>query len=164
MVFGDLYKYLQGPRTDNLLLLLTTSHVTPLSLQVSISLILGFLVVGMLIVSNALGLISSIHLTQEIADLGIIFFLFKMGIELSFKRLLNMRKDVFELGLSQFTLTTLSVATIGSLFNVPRDALLVLGGDNALSSSDFVFQLLELRINLKHNRERHHFVCFLFRI
>ena len=97
----------------------------------------------MLLVPNGCGLISGIHTTETLAELGIVFFLFEMGIELSVERLMQMRKDVFGLGLGQFGLTALAVAGFGSLFGLPANALVVLGGGLALSSSAFVLQLLK---------------------
>jgi len=139
----DLQRYMKGAKTDTLLLLLATSLVTPLCKKLGTSPIIGFLAAGMVIGPNALGLISGIHNTETLAELGIVFFLFEMGIELSFDRLRSMKRDVFGLGFSQFALTALTVAAVGSLFNIPANALVVLGGGLALSSSAFVLQLLK---------------------
>jgi Sodium/hydrogen exchanger family len=95
----DLHNYMRGPKSDTLLLLLATALITPACKKVGTSPILGFLASGMLLGPNALGLISGIHTTETLAELGIVFFLFEMGIELSFERLLSMKKDV--LGLRQ---------------------------------------------------------------
>jgi Sodium/hydrogen exchanger family len=93
----DLQNYMRGPKSDTLLLLLATALITPACKKVGTSPILGFLASGMLLGPNALGLISGIHTTETLAELGIVFFLFEMGIELSFERLLSMKKDVFGL-------------------------------------------------------------------
>lgn len=139
----DLMKYMEGPKSDTLLLLLATALVTPLCKRLGTSPILGFLAAGMLLGPNALGLISGIHTTETLAELGIVFFLFEMGLELSVERLLSMRKDVFGLGFSQFIVTALVAAGIGGLLGLPGNALVVLGGGLALSSSAFVLQLLK---------------------
>jgi monovalent cation:proton antiporter-2 (CPA2) family protein len=139
----DLSKYMEGPKSDTLLLLLSTALITPLCKRLDTSPILGFLAAGMLLGPNGFGLISGIHTTETLAELGIVFFLFEMGIELSFERLLSMRKDVFGLGLSQFITTAVAVAMVGKLMSLPANALVVLGGGIALSSSAFVLQLLK---------------------
>lgn len=139
----DLVKYMEGPKSDTLLLLLATALVTPLCKRLGTSPILGFLAAGMLLGPNAAGLISGIHTTETLAELGIVFFLFEMGLELSVERLLSMRKDVFGLGFSQFVVTALVAAGIGGLLGLPANALVVLGGGLALSSSAFVLQLLK---------------------
>lgn len=141
--FQDLSKFMQGPKSDTLLLLLATSLITPICKRYGTSPILGFLAAGMLLGPNGCGLISGIHTTETLAELGIVFFLFEMGIELSIERLLSMRKDVFGLGLSQFLLTAVAIAAAGSAFGLPANALVVLGGGLALSSSAFVLQLLK---------------------
>lgn len=141
--FLDLFNYMQGPKSDTLLLLLATALITPLCKRFGTSPILGFLASGMLLGPNGWGLINGIHTTETMAELGIVFFLFEMGIELSFDRLISMRKDVFGLGLSQFLGTALVVAGIGKLAGLPSNALVVLGGGIALSSSAFVLQLLK---------------------
>lgn len=140
---ADLGKYMEGTKSDTLLLLLATALITPLCKKLGTSPILGFLASGMLLGPNGWGLISGIHSTETLAELGIVFFLFEMGIELSFNRLLSMRKDVFGLGLSQFVVTALAVAGVGSLAGLPANAVVVLGGGLALSSSAFVLQLLK---------------------
>ena len=139
----DLSEYMKGPKSDTLLLLLATALITPICRRIGISPILGFLSSGMLLGPNGCGLISGIHTTETLAELGIVFFLFEMGIELSVERLMSMRKDVFGLGLCQFLLTAAAVAGVGSLFGLPGNALVVLGGGLALSSSAFVLQLLK---------------------
>ncbi len=139
----DLQDYMAGPKSDTLLLLLATSLITPVCKRMGISTILGFLAAGMALGPNALGLISGIHTTETLAELGIVFFLFEMGIELSVERLMSMKKDVFGLGLSQFGLTAMVIALAGRFWNLPANALVVLGGGLALSSSAFVLQLLK---------------------
>lgn len=139
----SLSEYMQGPKSDTLLLLLATALITPICQRLGTSPILGFLASGMLLGPNGWGLISGIHTTETLAELGIVFFLFEMGIELSFERLVSMKRDVFGLGLSQFVATALAVAGVGKLAGLPANALVVLGGGIALSSSAFVLQLLK---------------------
>ena len=139
----DLHDYMTGPKSDTLLLLLATALITPICKRLGTSPILGFLASGMLLGPNGFGLISGIHTTETLAELGIVFFLFEMGIELSVERLMQMRKDVFGLGLGQFGLTALAVGLLGRLFGLPANAQVVLGGGLALSSSAFVLQLLK---------------------
>jgi monovalent cation:H+ antiporter-2, CPA2 family len=158
----DLQNYMHGPKSDTLLLLLATALITPACKKVGTSPILGFLASGMLLGPNALGLISGIHTTETLAELGIVFFLFEMGIELSFERLLSMKKDVFGLGLSQFAATALAVAGAGKLLGLPTNALVVLGGGLALSSSAFVLQLLKDKNQLATRFGRAAFGVLLF--
>mmetsp|Transcript_824 Transcript_824/g.1971 ORF Transcript_824/g.1971 Transcript_824/m.1971 type:complete len:929 (-) Transcript_824:165-2951(-) len=139
----DLATYMRGPKSDALIVLLATALITPLCGMAGVSPILGFLASGMFLGPNGFGVIRGIHTTEVFAELGIVFFLFEMGIELSIERLMSMRKDVFGLGLGQFLVTAAAVAGVGGLVGLPANAQVVIGGGLALSSSAFVLQLLK---------------------
>eukprot|EP00529_Nitzschia_sp_RCC80_P018666 CAMPEP_0113498306 /NCGR_PEP_ID=MMETSP0014_2-20120614/31092_1 /TAXON_ID=2857 /ORGANISM="Nitzschia sp." /LENGTH=504 /DNA_ID=CAMNT_0000392301 /DNA_START=102 /DNA_END=1616 /DNA_ORIENTATION=+ /assembly_acc=CAM_ASM_000159 len=138
-----LTKYMSGPKADTLLLLMTTALNTPLCKMLGQSPILGFLALGVLFGPNGYNLVKDIHTTEMMADIGIVFFLFEMGIHLDFKTLMSMRKDVFGFGGSQFLVTAAAVAFIAKLCGMSTAAQIVLGGGLALSSSAFVLQLLK---------------------
>ncbi|KAL3939085.1 MAG: hypothetical protein SGBAC_006130 [Bacillariaceae sp.] len=140
---SDLQKYMGGAKSDTLLLLLTTALNTPICKALKTSPILGFLALGVLFGPNGMSLINDVHKTEMMADIGIVFFLFEMGIHLDFKTLMNMRKDVFGLGGSQFMFTAIAVALVAKLCGLSNAAQIVLGGGLALSSSAFVLQLLK---------------------
>jgi len=140
----SLASYMKGPKADTLLLLFTTALNTPLSKMIGTSPILGYLMLGLLFGPNGFSLIKDIHTTEMMADLGIVFFLFEMGIHLDFKTLMSMRRDVFGLGGSQFLVTAAIVAVICKFgFGLSTAAQIVIGGGLALSSSAFVLQLLK---------------------
>jgi len=139
----ELRKDTVGPKSDSLLLLLTTALVPAVCGRLSVSPILGFLASGVLLGPNGRKLIQDVHTTETIADLGVVLFLFEMGIHLDFKTLLDMRMDVFGLGLSQFLVTGLAVALVAKACGLDFAAQVVLGGGLALSSSAFVLQLLK---------------------
>lgn len=167
--FGDLMRNLKGPKSDTLWLLFATALITPIMKKMGASPILGFLGAGMLLGPNGFGRISSLHTTEILAELGIVFFLFEMGIELSVERLLSMKRDVFGLGLGQFVLTALVFAfTMGKVplpVTMPplgNNALVVLGGGLALSSSAFVLQLLKDKDQLKTRFGKASFGVLLF--
>ena len=139
-----LSSYMEGPKADTMLLLLTTALNTPLSKMVGTSPILGALFLGLLFGPNGFSLVKDIHTTEMLADIGIVFFLFEMGIHLDFKTLMSMRQDVFGLGGSQFLITAAVVALICKFaFGLSTAAQIVVGGGLALSSSAFVLQLLK---------------------
>lgn len=135
--------YMSGGKADTLLLLLTTALNTPLCKALGTSPILGFLALGILFGPNGYGMIHDVHKTEMMADIGIVFFLFEMGIHLDFKTLMSMRRDVFGLGGSQFLITGVAVAIIARLCGLSSAAQVILGGGLALSSSAFVLQLLK---------------------
>ncbi|KAL3808121.1 hypothetical protein ACHAXA_004975, partial [Cyclostephanos tholiformis] len=141
---SDLRSYMRGPKSDTLLLLFATAIITPLCKLAGTSPILGFLASGMLLGPNGFGVISGIHTTETLAELGIVFFLFEMGIELSVERLKSMKKDVFGLGLSQYAITAVVIGLAAKAFGgLSGPASIVVGGALSLSSSAFVLQLIK---------------------
>lgn len=139
-----LLHFMKGAKTDTLLLLATTALNTPLCNLLKISPILGFLGLGLLMGPNGQGLITDIHTTEMMADLGIVLFLFEMGIHLDFQTLMNMKRDVFGIGLSQFTITALVVGLfVAVACKQSVAAAVIIGWSLALSSSAFVLQLLK---------------------
>jgi monovalent cation:H+ antiporter-2, CPA2 family len=134
----------KGSKADTLLLLLITALNAPICKALQLSPILGFLSLGIFMGPNGKGLIRDVHMTEHLADIGIVFFLFEMGIHLSFNTLMSMRKTVFGLGGSQFGITALVVGLLASrLFGMSTEASILIGGGLALSSSAFVLQLLK---------------------
>ena len=142
-IVKSLTKSMDGPKGDTLLLLLTTALNNPICQKMNISPILGFLSLGLLFGPNGRGLIKDVHTTEVFADLGIVLFLFEMGIHLDFKTLMAMKRDVFGIGLSQFTVTGIVVAAICAALNFSVPAMVIIGWSLALSSSAFVLQLLK---------------------
>lgn len=141
---SDLRQYMKGPKSDTLILLAATALITPLCKIAGTSPILGFLASGMLLGPNGFGVISGIHTTETLAELGIVFFLFEMGIELSVERLKSMKKDVFGLGLSQYAITAGVIGMVARVFGgLSGPASIVVGGALSLSSSAFVLQLIK---------------------
>jgi len=144
-LLSSLVDFLKGTKSDTLALLGTTALVAPLCKRLGISNILGFLAAGMALGPNGIkgGIIDDIHRTEMLADLGIVFFLFEMGLHINFDTLMSMKKDVFGLGLAQVVLTAALVAGVASVCGMSSAAMIVLGGGIALSSSAFVLQLLK---------------------
>jgi len=101
-------------------------------------------------------------LLQALAELGIVFFLFEMGLELSVERLFQMRRDVFGLGMAQFGLSAVSIFLISRFLGLTAAASIVVGGALALSSSAFVLQLLRDKGSLGTRHGRASFGILLF--
>lgn len=138
-----LIRSMQGAKLDSLIVLLVTSAVVPIFKRLNMSPIIGFLLFGTLMGPTGLNWVKDIHLIDVIGELGIIFFLFEMGLELSFERLMQMRRDVFGLGTCQFLVTSLLGAAVGTACGLPIPAAVTIGGSLSLSSSAFVLELLK---------------------
>lgn len=107
--------------------------------------VLGYLVGGVLIGPHALGLIDEIEATRSLAELGVVFLMFSIGLELSFKRLSTLRGGIFGLGTAQVLLTGLIIGAAAWLIGVGVTASIVIGSGIALSSTAVVLQLLAER-------------------
>ncbi len=139
---------------DALIVLGTAAIVAPVVHRLKISPILGFLVVGALLGPYGLGQLADysraidwLTVTGEkqiafIADLGIVFLLFFIGMELSMRRLITMRRLVFGLGGMQVSLTAIAISLAALWLGQPPAAALIIGACLALSSTAIVMELL----------------------
>jgi monovalent cation:H+ antiporter-2, CPA2 family len=139
---------------DVLILLGTAAVVAPVVHRLKISPVLGFLLVGAVLGPHGLGRLAEhsravdwFTVTGErqiafIADLGIVFLLFFIGLELSMRRLLTMRRLVFGLGGLQIFLAALAIGLGALWLGQPGAAALIIGFCLALSSTAIVMELL----------------------
>lgn len=134
--------------------LITAGVIVPVMHRLRVSPVLGYLIVGAMIGPYGLGLlaeawpwlgyavISDVHGVQQLAELGVIFLLFMIGLELSIERLWAMRRLVFGLGSLQILVTGTIIAFVAWEFGNSPAASIVLGACLALSSTAIVMQLL----------------------
>ena len=130
---------------------------------------LGYLAVGVLIGPHALGLASDTASTHALAEFGVVFLMFSIGLEFSLAQLRAMRRIVFGLGLAQVVLTILATV-IGALLlsmwipalQVSWQAAFALGGALAMSSTAIVVKLLTERLELESEHGRRIIGILLF--
>jgi monovalent cation:proton antiporter-2 (CPA2) family protein len=134
--------------------LVAAGIVVPVFHRLRVSPVLGYLIIGGIIGPYGLGLfvddmgwlsvavISDIDGVRRLAELGVIFLLFTIGLELSLDRLWSMRRLVFGLGGLQVVLTGAAIAAIVWTAGASAEAAIVLGACLALSSTAVVMQLL----------------------
>lgn len=151
-----------GTIGDVLVFLAAAVLVAPLLRRLKFSLVLGYLAAGAVIGPSVLGMVDDLDATRQLADIGVVFLLFAIGLELSFERLKVMRRLVFGLGAAQLAATGLAVAVAGILlgYGVPVSA--VVGATLALSSTAFVLQLMTERGELATRHGRAAFAILLF--
>jgi glutathione-regulated potassium-efflux system ancillary protein KefC len=116
--------------------------------------VLGLLVVGIVLGPHTAGPVVNIGPIAAAAELGVVFLLFVIGLELEPGRIWAMRRQLFGLGTLQVVITGLVLAAVGLANGRPWQAALVLGFGLALSSTAFVLQLLTERDELatEHGR------------
>ena len=119
--------------------LVAAGIVVPLVGRLKISPVFGFLIVGLAIgphgvarFSDALPWLGYVAITdlagvRSLAELGVVFLLFMIGLELSLERLWAMRRRVFGLGGAQVAVTGAVIAVIASFFDNTPAAAIVLG-------------------------------------
>jgi monovalent cation:H+ antiporter-2, CPA2 family len=105
--------------------------------------ILGYLAVGMLLGPHALALAVDNETTRLLADFGVVFLVFTLGLEFSLPRLVAMRWEVLGVGGAQVLITTGIVAAGGTLlFDVVPAVAVVIGGAVAMSSTAIIISQL----------------------
>jgi CPA2 family monovalent cation:H+ antiporter-2 len=116
--------------------------------------ILGYLAVGMGLGPHAFGVVRESATTSFLAELGVVFLLFTLGLEFSWPRMVAMRREVVGLGAMQVGLTTLVAAAIAVAAGAPTGIAVVIGGAAAMSSTAIVLQQLteQAEINRTHGR------------
>lgn len=109
----------------------------------------GYVLVGIVLGPNALGWVQESHQTETLAEFGIVFLMFTLGLEFSLPRLRAMRGLVFGVGGLQVLLTSSAVLLAGFAFGLDWRSGLVLGGALAMSSTAMVGKLLVERGELE---------------
>ena len=126
----------------DILILLVSSILVVIALhKLKTSPVLGYLIAGAVI--NAYGLVKSPEYAHSLAEFGIIFLLFIIGLELSFDRLIKMRFHVFGFGGLQVLITSTVIAfVLYYYFNFSTSISVVVGAALALSSTAIVLQVI----------------------
>lgn len=140
---------------QSVILLLATSVVAvSLFRRLSLPPIIAYLVVGMALGPSALGLIPENDTTHLLAEFGVVFLLFTIGLEFSFPQLHAMRWAVGVLGASQVTICLLLFGGIAWWLTGSVETAVVLGGALALSSTAIVTKQLteQVEVHTRHGR------------
>ncbi|KAL3536847.1 hypothetical protein ACH5RR_000213 [Cinchona calisaya] len=125
--------------------------------------VLGYLAAGILIGPYGLSIIRHVHGTKAIAEFGVVFLLFNIGLELSVERLSSMKKYVFGLGSAQVLVTAMVVGMAAHFVaRQPGPAAIVIGNGLALSSTAVVLQVLQERGESTSRHGRATFSVLLF--
>jgi monovalent cation:H+ antiporter-2, CPA2 family len=147
---------------DVLIFLLAAVIIVPLFRRLKISPILGYLVAGAFLGPAGFKFIAETDGAHLIAEYGIVFLLFTIGLELSFERLKSLRLYVFGLGSAQFLITSLCIGVISYFAGLSISGSIILGGALALSSTAFVLRLMADRGEMSTRFGRASFSVLLF--
>ncbi|MCF8243363.1 MAG: cation:proton antiporter [Melioribacteraceae bacterium] len=130
--------------------------------KIKLPAIIGFLLTGILIGPYGLSLVSSVHDVEILAEIGILLLLFTIGIEFSFKEMLQLRKAVLAGGSIQVMFTIGIVFLMAFLFTTNTSSQVFIGFLVALSSTAIVLKIYNERgeIESPHGRTVLAFLIF----
>jgi monovalent cation:H+ antiporter-2, CPA2 family len=117
--------------------------------------VLGYLMVGAAVGPHAMNLMPDTGSARYLAEFGVVFLMFTIGLEFSLPRLYSMKRIVFGLGAIQVVASIVLVTLVGALAGLGWGASFALGGTLAMSSTAILSKLLSDRLELdsKHGRE-----------
>ena len=157
-----------------LIILAAAGLVVPLFLKLGINAVLGFLLVGILLNPDILGqltpvvpaldalVIANPEAIASLGELGIVFLLFLIGLEVSFERLKTMKRLVLGLGGLQVVVTAAAIAAVLGALGFEAEDAIILGGATSLSSTAIVVQILSDDKRLGSQAGRASFSVLLF--
>ena len=163
-----------GHYREFLIILGAAGLIVPLFVRLGINSILGFLLVGFLLSPDVLGslttpfpflkafVITDPEAISSLGELGVVFLLFLIGLELSLERLLTMKRLVFGLGSLQVIGTTVLIALLAYAFDFTSAQSIVIGTALSLSSTAIVIQLYSDEKRLGSQSGRTSFAILLF--
>lgn len=159
--------------SDVLVVLGTAGVVVPVIRRLGLSPVLGYLaagaVLGPLGLGSLIGVVPALYWVTivdaenvaGIGDLGVVFLLFLIGLELSYQRLMTMRRLVFGMGGLQVLVSAALISSAASLLGNAPAVSLILGSCLALSSTAIVIEVLSLQGRMSSGAGRASFAVLL---
>jgi CPA2 family monovalent cation:H+ antiporter-2 len=132
---------------EPLILLIAAVVGVALSRRLGLGSVIGYLAAGV-VIGPVLQLITGAPEILHVAELGIVLFLFIIGLELKPARLWSMRTDIFGLGLAQVAITGIILTALFSLAGWSIEPASIIGFGLAMSSTAFGMQILAERSEL----------------
>ena len=127
---------------ETLIVLLAAIVVVPVAQRLGMSAVLGYFFAGLAVGPRALGLVHDTATAATLAEFGVVFLLFAIGLELPLGRVAALRRYMFGMGLAQVAVTGLMMAAVALAGGMKLTAAAVAGLALALSSTATVLQLL----------------------
>lgn len=147
---------------ETLIYLLAAVISVPVSRRLGFGSVLGYLAAGIVIGPFGLAFIADAEHILHFAELGVVFLLFIVGLELKPSRLWVMRRMVFGLGAAQVFVSAIAISVLAWALGLAGNAAIVVGLILALSSTAFVLQMLAEKKQLGSSHGRAAFSILLF--
>jgi len=151
-----------APLTQVLILLASSVLLVTLARRLGLPTTLAYLTVGVILGPHAFHVVSDSGTTQQLAEVGVAFLLFTLGLEFSLPRMLAMRREVFGLGAAQVGATTAVFTGIAHLLGLPWLTAVIVGGAVSMSSTAILLAQLTERSELNRTHGRLAFAMLLF--
>ncbi|WP_413437442.1 monovalent cation:proton antiporter-2 (CPA2) family protein [Sulfuriferula sp. GW1] len=145
-----------------LILLAAAVIVSALFRALRLPSMLGYLLVGILVSPHAFSWIPDSQDTRHLAEFGVVFMMFSIGLEFSLPKLKAIRTTVFGFGGAQVMVSILLVMAVAWGAGLPWAAGLALGGALAMSSTAIVSKMLAERLELQSQHGRQMIAVLLF--
>lgn len=127
---------------DVLSLLLAAVVLVPMFQRLGVPSVLAYLAAGIILGPYTPGPVVELEVTRPLAEFGVVFLLFAIGMELPLSRLKTMRRYILGLGLAQVLVTAVAIGGLGRTFGLSPAAALVVGITLAFSSTATVLAIL----------------------
>lgn len=147
---------------DAVIYLVAAIIAVPISRWLGFGSVLGYLAAGIVIGPFGLAFVADAEHILHFAELGVVFLLFIIGLELQPSRLWVLRRMVFGLGTAQVALSAVAIGLLGWLAGLTPKTAVIVGLILALSSTAFVLQLLSEKKQLTTAHGRAAFSILLF--
>lgn len=135
----------------------------PLFRRLGLGSVLGYFAAGLLVGPSVLGLITDAQSILHFSELGVVMFLFVIGLELRPLKLWAMRSQIFGLGLAQVLVATAALTVAGVLlFRLPGTVAFVAGAGFVLSSTAVIVSALQDRGELSTQEGQKSVAILLF--
>jgi monovalent cation:H+ antiporter-2, CPA2 family len=145
-----------------LIVLLASVMVVGLARRAGWPPILGYLITGILIGPSALHVLPNGPQLREIAEVGVVFLLFALGLEFSYPRMVAMRREVFGVGSAQTAAVGGAAALLVHFARIGWPSAIVVGGAVAMCSTAIVLQQLGVQDEINRTHGRLSFAVLLF--
>jgi monovalent cation:H+ antiporter-2, CPA2 family len=145
-----------------LIVLLASVMVVGLARRAGWPPILGYLITGILLGPSVLRVLPNGPQMREIAEVGVVFLLFTLGLEFSYPRMVAMRREVFGVGSAQTAAVGGAAALLVHFAGIGWPSALVVGGAVAMCSTAIVLQQLGVQDEINRTHGRLSFAVLLF--
>ncbi|WP_225639682.1 glutathione-regulated potassium-efflux system protein KefB [Candidatus Profftia sp. (ex Adelges kitamiensis)] len=125
-----------------ILFLFTAVAIVPIARRIGIGTVLSFLISGIAIGPWGLGLIRDVEEILHFSELGVVFLLFLIGLELNPHRLWELRSSIFGIGAGQVLLTAIIIGGLLLLMNFSWQVAMIVGIGLAMSSTSMALQIM----------------------